>query len=214
MSRYWIYGVCVNLPEKDHPRLSNLRLRLWRNRGSAILVFTMCFWIGRGIGFILEGHTSRIVKFLSKRKTWGEKEAYFIFRGSSNNWICFNKQNSTEGACFGLLAFLKSSCGEKKTKKHASLWFVSLFFCILYCLSGWKKTYFLHYTSRDSVPLFSKQSYCVSVGIDLEWCWMFYEFAAFISTDWERKGFRNWCDKMCWKTENKTKETYNRQLRI
>lgn len=46
---------------------------------------------------------------------------------------------------------------------------VFLSFSVFYTLSPVEKnTDFLHYTSQDSVPLFSKQSYCVSAGIDLE----------------------------------------------
>lgn len=71
MQWYWIYGVCVNLPELDHRLQSYLRLTQWRNQGSSpnILEFTTC--LGRGIGFILEGYTSRIVKFKNSQSKQG-----------------------------------------------------------------------------------------------------------------------------------------------
>lgn len=116
MSWYWIYGVCVNLPELDHPRLSYLRLMrlLWNHRSSQnILVFTTCFWIGRGIGFILEGYTSRIVEF----KKWSKQATFFFFlEVPQTTKYALISQTPLKTVVFRFACIPEISCGKKACK--------------------------------------------------------------------------------------------------
>jgi len=109
----------------------------------------MCFWIGRGIGRILEGYTSTIVKFLSieLKKEVLQTTEYDLLSKTPLKTVVF-----------------QFPFGNFQWKKKLMV----CFFLYSILSHQLKNMYFLLYTSLDGVSLFSKQSYCVSAGIDLE----------------------------------------------